>query len=76
MSDGISTHADDIIECAIFCNTGVPEDVKFCLALPYLNMIMNRDHDFEFWIHSQYNNRAVVVIDKVLGTIEVTMPMY
>ena len=75
LSDRISTDSDTSADCAIFCNTGMPDDAEICIALLYLNMIMNRDHDFELYIHSTNHERALCVIDKVFNVIEITMPM-
>ena len=76
MLGGISTDEDTSAKCIALCKTGIPVDIEVCIALKYLNPMINRDHGFEFYIADQSpHNRAVCIVDKVFNTIEVTMPM-
>jgi hypothetical protein len=77
LKDGcIFTDEETAVSCSISCDTGFPEDTQICIALLYMNMITDRIHDYEFWINKENpENRAVCVVDKVLCTTEITMPM-
>lgn len=74
--DGMSTDDQTSVQCGAPCETGIPQDTEICIALHYLNKILNRDHDFELWISQDDPfRRAVCVVDKTFNTTEVTMPM-